>query len=234
LTISRNGTGTIWQNRIENTGTGDANTQIFTTNVASNSRNFLAGTEAAPVGFIPAANEGVFLPIGTGVAGEGVNGFSNGYEGTGVFGSRFNDGGANTGWAGFFQDDLGYTGALLNVSDKRIKMDISPIKNATELITQIEGVTYLHRLNEYPNMGLGQGLQYGFIAQDLEAIIPELVSEKLIDTDGTVPRDASSEVKKNSKEVFKTVNYTALIPVLVQAIKEQEARIKELEAKLAK
>jgi hypothetical protein len=81
-------------------------------------------------------------------------------------------------------------------------------------------------------MGLGQGLQYGFIAQELEAVIPELVQEKLIDTQGAARKSTESEVKEDTKELFKTVNYVALIPVLVEAIKEQEARIKELEARL--
>jgi len=232
LTITRNGTGTIWQNFIQNTGTGDANTQIISTNATNQSRNFLAASQAAPVGFIPVANEGTWLPTGTGVAGEGVAGAVNGYEGTGVFGSRFNDGGIDAGWGGLFLADLGYTGAVLNASDKRLKRDIRKIENATDLILQIKGVNYEHRLDEYPNMGLGQGLQYGFIAQELEAVIPELVQEKLIDTQGTARKSAESNAKEDTKELFKTVNYVALIPVLVEAIKEQEARIKELEARL--
>ena len=172
------------------------------------------------------------MPTGTGVAGEGVAGTVNGYEGTGVFGSRFNDGGIDAGWGGLFLADLGYTGAVLNASDKRLKRDIRKIENATDLILQIKGVNYEHRLDEYPNMGLGQGLQYGFIAQELEAVIPELVQEKLIDTQGTARKSAESNAKEDTKELFKTVNYVALIPVLVEAIKEQEARIKELEARL--
>jgi hypothetical protein len=205
----------------------------MTTNAGSGYKNFMAGTQAAPVGFLPSANEGIFFPTGTGVAGRGVYGFSNGYEGTGVFGSRFDDGGANSGWAGLFQDDLGYTGALINASDKRLKTNIRKIENATELILKIEGVNYEHKLDQYPNMGLGKGTQYGFIAQDLEAVIPQLVSEKLLDTQASLRMSADSKMKEDTQELFKMVNYVALIPVLVEAIKEQEARIKELEAKLA-
>jgi hypothetical protein len=232
FTITRNGTGAIWQNLIENTGTGDANLQVSSANATNGSRNFLASSNASPVGFVPIASEGSWLPTGTGVAGEGVAGAVNGYEGTGVFGSRFNDGGLDAGWGGLFLADLGYTGGLFNASDKRLKRDIRKIENATDLILQIKGVNYEHRLDEYPNMGLGQGLQYGFIAQELEAVIPELVQEKLIDTQGTARKSAESKAKEDTKELFKTVNYVALIPVLVEAIKEQEARIKELEARL--
>jgi hypothetical protein len=230
--MTRNGTSNVWQNYIENTGTGDANLYVATTNAGSTFLNFRGGTFAAPVGLIPTATEGVFFPTGTGVAGVGVDGFSNGYEGTGVYGGRFNDGGANTGWAGFFQDDLGYTGGLFNASDKRLKQNIKTIDNATDLVLQIEGVTYQHRLNEYPYMGLGTNLQYGFIAQDLEQVVPELVAEKLIDTMGNYTRSDSPNARKDTKELFKTVNYTALIPILVEAIKEQEIRIQELEKQL--
>lgn len=232
LTVTRSGTGTIWQNTFVNSGVGDANLQILNTNAASQYKVFQAGTQAAPIGFIPSANEGVFFPTGTGVAGEGVVGFSNGYEGTGVYGARFNDGGANTGWGGLFIDDLGYTGGLFNASDKRLKTNIRKIENATDLILQIEGVNYEHKLDEYPNMGLGQGKQYGFIAQDLEAIIPELVADKLIDTEASAKKDFGSKDRVDTKELFKTVNYSALIPVLVEALKEQDARIKALEAQI--
>jgi len=233
FTITRNGTGTIWQNYIENTGTGDANFLVASTSSSSGYVNFRGYTNSAISGTLPNGIEGLFAPTGSGVAGRGVFGFSNGYEGTGVYGSRFDDGGANTGWGGFFQDDLGYTGALVNASDKRLKRNINKIERATELILQIKGVTYEHRLDEFPHMGLGTGLQYGFIAQELEGVIPELVVEKFIDTEGTARQSPeSTEVRKDTKELFKMVNYTALIPVLVEAIKEQEARIKELEAKL--
>jgi hypothetical protein len=223
----------IWQNLIENTGTGDANLQVSSTNATNGSRNFLASSNASPVGFVPIASEGSWLPTGTGVAGEGVAGAVNGYEGTGVFGTRFNDGGADLGFGGLFLNDLGYTGILFNVSDKRLKKNIRKIESATALIMKIEGVNYEHRLDEYPSMGLGQGMQYGFIAQDLEEVIPQLVSEKLIDVKGTVQQtDKRTTAKADNKELFKMVNYTALIPVLVEAIKEQEVRIRGLEAKL--
>ncbi|MEY3240611.1 MAG: hypothetical protein RIR11_2049, partial [Bacteroidota bacterium] len=51
----------------------------------------------------------------------------------------------------------------------------------------------------------GEGRQYGFIAQDLERVIPELTG---VNSDG-----------------FYAVNYIALIPVLTEAIKEQDKTI---------
>ncbi len=56
--------------------------------------------------------------------------------------------------------------------------------------------------------------QYGFVAQELEQVLPNLVST-----------DSSG---------LKSVNYIAVIPLLVEAIKEQNAKIESLEADVKK
>lgn len=65
----------------------------------------------------------------------------------------------------------------------------------------MDGVTYKWRSEEYPEMGLTNDLQHGLIAQELEKIIPELV---LTDPEG-----------------WKSIEYTHLVPVLIEALKEQ-------------
>ena len=154
-----------------------------------------------------------------------MRGGANTYQGTGVEGTRFNDGGADVGWGGLFYNDLGYTGGLFNASDRRLKTNIRPIESSLEKITQVSGVNYEHDFTKYPNMGLGNGVQYGFIAQDLEKVFPELVEEKLLNVSATEKATDGSNMKANTNELFKTVNYTALIPVLVEAIKEQQQMI---------
>ena len=52
---------------------------------------------------------------------------------------------------------------------------------------------------------------YGFIAQDVKKVIPELV-------------------RKNENELL-SMRHQGVIPILVEAIKELEARVKELEKK---
>jgi hypothetical protein len=91
-------------------------------------------------------------------------------------------------------------------------------------------------------------MQYGFIAQDLEMVFPELVTTQtlnlattgdsghnnsLINSDDENGLAESTETKSETnvnktKEEFKGINYTGLISVLTEAIKEQQALINEL------
>ena len=66
----------------------------------------------------------------------------------------------------------------------------------------MNGVTYNWKTDEFPEMGLNEDIQHGLIAQELEKIIPELV---LTDSEG-----------------FKSIEYTHLVPVLIEALKEQQ------------
>lgn len=93
-------------------------------------------------------------------------------------------------------------------------------------------------------------LQYGFIAQDLEAIFPALVSSQKVNLSTTgnggkhkEESDSNGEVINNGEsnqtvktavrqnEEFKGINYTGLISILTQGIKEQQDQIEALKAK---
>jgi len=163
--------------------------------------------------------------------GAGVRGTSYKYILNGVNGTRFNDGSANTGWGGLFQADLGYTGFFGAASDARIKKNVAVIDNATDIVNQLRGVTYEHRLDDpqYSDLGLKEGLNYGFIAQEIEAVLPDLVRDKAIPHISSAQRKGGGDGKV---EVLKTVSYIEIIPILVEALKEQDARIKALEAQL--
>ena len=67
-------------------------------------------------------------------------------------------------------------------------------------------------------------LRFGLIAQEVEAVLPSIVSNEDVDTD---PK--TGEIVRTTGE-FKTLNYMDLIPVLVKAIQEQQERIEELES----
>ena len=94
-------------------------------------------------------------------------------------------------------------------SDLRLKTDIAGIGDALQGILSLKGVTYRYAAAEHPELGLGRGPQIGFIAQDLEQVYPEVV--------------------KTKENGFKAVNYAQLVPVLVEAIKEQQAMIADLQ-----
>jgi hypothetical protein len=99
-------------------------------------------------------------------------------------------------------------------SDKRWKKNIKPISNAISLVEQMQGVRFEWRTEEFKDKHFEKGSQVGLIAQDVEPVIPEIV--------------------KTDKDGFKAVSYEKLTAVLIEAIKEQNQKIKELEAKINK
>lgn len=93
-------------------------------------------------------------------------------------------------------------------SDARFKKNVSKIENALENVMKLEGVTYNWKVNEFPDRNFTNRTEIGVIAQEIEKIYPELVS-----TDA---------------EGYKAVQYSHLVPVLIEAIKEQQAEINNL------
>ena len=92
-----------------------------------------------------------------------------------------------------------------SLSDRTQKEDIRPIENSIEIVKQLTGVRYNWKNNtNQPSIGL--------IAQDVEEVIPEVVVEM---ADG-----------------LKSVSYGNIVAVLIEAIKEQQVRIEELESRL--
>jgi len=97
-------------------------------------------------------------------------------------------------------------GSFTQNSDRRLKTNITPLEKSIDKIMKLNGVTFNWDKTVRPSAPTT--LQYGFIAQEIEKVIPELVSE---DSDG-----------------YKTVNYIGVIPVLTQAMQEQQKEIEQL------
>lgn len=87
-------------------------------------------------------------------------------------------------------------------SDARLKTNFASIDGALNKILSMNGKYYDWRTSEFPNKGLEEGRQVGVIAQEIEKILPEVV-----DTDS---------------EGYKSVEYGHIVPVLIEAIKEQQ------------
>jgi hypothetical protein len=111
------------------------------------------------------------------------------------------------------------TGVLVQgVSDERFKKNIKPISNALEKIKSINGYTFEYDLeNEDLTYIPKLGRDIGVIAQEIEKIIPEAVS--------LAPIDRNDQGNSKSGKNYLTVNYEKIIPLLIQAIKEQQAEI---------
>lgn len=95
--------------------------------------------------------------------------------------------------------------AFVAVSDERYKKDIQSIDNALEIINKLEGRTYFWKCDEFRENKFNNTKQYGFIAQELQKVVPDAVAT---DENG-----------------FRCVNYDMIIPILVQATKEQHKTI---------
>jgi hypothetical protein len=94
-------------------------------------------------------------------------------------------------------------------SDRRYKKNIQPLENALANLQQLNGVSYEMNSQAFPEWNFEDTRQYGLIAQEVEKVFPEMV--KTIDAKG-----------------YKGIDYVKLIPVLIEAIKEQQKQIDEL------
>ena len=104
------------------------------------------------------------------------------------------------------------TTGINETSDIRLKKNISTLHDGLDKVLQMRGVTYDWRTDQYPDMQLADGQQVGVIAQEIEAILPQLVS--------------------TDNEGFKSVEYSHLVPVLIEAIKELKTENDQLKANL--
>ena len=93
-----------------------------------------------------------------------------------------------------------------STSDERLKTNVTPILDSLNKIGEIQGYEYDWIENEHHN---NTGHDIGVIAQEIEKIAPEAVTT----------RDSG----------FKAVKYEKIIPILIQAIKELNDKVKKLE-----
>ena len=104
------------------------------------------------------------------------------------------------------------------VSDKKFKNNINQIKSGLEKVKKLRGVEF--DWNATSRKGTRD---IGVIAQEVEEVIPEVVREK-------VP--CVGEFCENT-EKYKTVDYSKLVPVLIEAIKDLSEEVEELKKKLS-
>lgn len=96
--------------------------------------------------------------------------------------------------------------AVYTNSDITFKENVTPITNGLDRILSSQGV-YFNWIGDNPD-----NIQIGYIAQDLQKSIPEVVEE---DNTG-----------------YLSVNYSSIVAVLTEAIKEQQATIEDLKQRI--
>ena len=106
------------------------------------------------------------------------------------------------------------------VTDKELKKNVTTINEPLQKLAQLNPKTFEYDTEKYRHLKLGGGVKYGFIAEELEQIFPDLVQRK----------NVSYMFGKNSYRdtQIKSVDEASLIPVLVAAIQQQQQQIEKL------
>lgn len=111
-----------------------------------------------------------------------------------------------SGGTGTFRGDVVAYGSP---SDKRLKENIKPIESALDKVSKLQGVTFDWKKSD-SILDIKQDI--GFIAQDVQKVVPELVREN---EDGML-----------------SIRHQGVIPILVEAMKEQQKQIEELKKQI--
>ncbi len=104
------------------------------------------------------------------------------------------------------------TTAINETSDQRYKKDIKTVPDALNKVLALRGVNYLWRIDEFPKNNFDTTLQLGVIAQEIEKIVPEVV--------------------RTDEKGYKSVEYSKLVALLIEAVKEQQKIIEQQKAEL--
>ena len=102
--------------------------------------------------------------------------------------------------------------AFGNTSDIRLKENVEVIPDALNKLQQLKGITFNYKKDGKRSTGL--------IAQDLEKVLPEAVYETI-----------DADINGDPEDKHLAIRYGNTVGLLVEAIKELEARVKELEGK---
>lgn len=104
--------------------------------------------------------------------------------------------------------DIHYTGSIMDVSDRRLKENIAKIDSALLKILSLNGYSY-NMIDDSKKTR-----EYGVVAQEVQKVMPHAVS--VIDED----------------KGYLGVSYVQLVPVLIEALKEQQKIIDDHELKI--
>lgn len=102
--------------------------------------------------------------------------------------------------------------AYFAYSDKRLKKNIKPIEKSLAVIKKLNGVTYQWDRNNEKAKDFNDLPQVGFIAQEVVDVVSEAV---VIDGDG-----------------YYSMNYSTIIPILNEGIKEQQSQIESQQVEI--
>ncbi|HLO59246.1 MAG TPA: tail fiber domain-containing protein [Bacteroidales bacterium] len=129
--------------------------------------------------------------------------------------SNMNLGGSSNFWYRLYANTAYLTNQPVITSDERFKINVKNLDLMTDRLKLLRPVTYNFNPDD-PKLAsdpLINKVQFGFLAQELQKVFPEMVVQR---EDGTLG-----------------ITYSELIPVLVQALKEQQDQIDGLNKRIA-
>jgi hypothetical protein len=104
--------------------------------------------------------------------------------------------------------------SVAGTSDIRFKTNIHTVTNALDKVKSLRGVYFNWNQKAFPEKEFGSQDELGFIAQEVEKVVPEIVT------------------KDKTKDEYRSVKYDKLVALLVEAIKEQQKQIDSLKLKV--
>lgn len=144
--------------------------------------------------------------------------------------------GASTSWGMYVAADgdariwLGGSTGQINASgnitayasDARLKTNVTPIENAIDKVKKIRGVTFdwVDNITSEYDFHPSSMHETGVIAQEIQEVIPDAVV--------TAPFNGNYTRKSGTDHNFLTVDKDKIVPLLIEAIKEQQQQIEEL------
>jgi hypothetical protein len=100
--------------------------------------------------------------------------------------------------------------SVAGTSDLRFKTNIRSISSALSKVKSLRGVYFNWNQKAFPEKDFSDKTELGFIAQEVEKVLPEVVS------------------KDKTREEYRSVKYDKVVALLVEAIKEQQGQIEQL------
>ena len=168
----------------------------------------------------------------------GVWAVAGGHGGSSIkYGIHAETWGDGTRYAGRFDGDVYVAGEITQTSDGEFKEDIEGLSGAGVLakVKRLKPKRYRYKQDRRgKRMGLSERERFGFLAEEVEGVFPELVREQTHVVSAGAPggEGAAPELAEMEAVTYKALNYTDLIPLLVQALQEQQGEIEALRTEL--
>jgi hypothetical protein len=100
--------------------------------------------------------------------------------------------------------------SIAGTSDARYKINVKTIENPIDKIKKLRGVSFNWNQKAFPDKNFGEQDEIGFIAQEVEKVVPEVVT------------------KEKNKEEYRAVKYDKMVALLIEGMKEQQKQIDSL------